>query len=64
MQQGFDRIHLDAGENRRETIHVPQRQLQYWSTSYQRWVTEAAGRNVFVGASSRDIRLTGSIAEN
>jgi beta-glucosidase len=58
---GFDRIHLDTGEARTVTLHVPARQLQYWSTKDQKWVTATGKRRVSVGGSSRDLRLSREI---
>lgn len=54
----FDRIHLNAGESKTITLHVPLRQLQYWSTKDGKWVTATVKRTVSVGASSRDLRLS------
>jgi beta-glucosidase len=54
----FDRIHLPAGAKKRVTLHVPLRQQQYWSTKGAGWVTPPGKRQVSVGASSRDIRLS------
>jgi beta-glucosidase len=53
----YQRGHLAAGESRRFTLHVQPRALQYWSTQGSRWVTVAGARTVYVGASSRDLRL-------
>lgn len=53
----FDRVHLDAGQSRRVTLHVPPRCLQYWSTTDNRWMLAIGPRKVQVGASSRDLRL-------
>jgi beta-glucosidase len=57
----FDRIHLAAGEAKTVTLHVPERQLQYWSTASGKWVTATGKRTVSVGASSRDLRLNQTI---
>ncbi len=57
----FDRIHLAAGEAKTVTLHVPERQLQYWSTASGKWVTATGKRIVSVGASSRDLRLNQTI---
>jgi beta-glucosidase len=54
---GFDRIHLAAGESKEVVIHVPARQLQYWSTEKHAWMTPAGSRTLWVGGSSRDHRL-------
>ena len=57
----FDRIHLSSGEDKMVTLHVAERQLQYWSTKDRKWVTARGKRTVSVGASSRDLRLEQSI---
>lgn len=59
----FDRIHLAAGEGRTMTLHVPPRQLQYWSTAQSKWLAAAGKRIVSVGASSRDLRVEQSFDE-
>jgi beta-glucosidase len=53
----FDRVHLNPGESRVFTLHVPSRSLEYWSTETNRWVRAEGSRRVHVGASSRDLRL-------
>jgi beta-glucosidase len=53
----FDRIHLAPGETRSVSIHVPARQLQYWSTKEQKWVMPTGKRTISVGGSSRDLRV-------
>jgi beta-glucosidase len=57
----FDRIHLAAGESKTVTLHVPERQLQYWSSASNVWITATGKRTLSVGASSRDLRLEQSI---
>jgi beta-glucosidase len=52
----FDRVSLAAGQSRDVTIHVPARQLQYWSVADNGWKFPTGTRTVFVGASSRDVR--------
>ena len=56
----FTRIELAPGQAEDVRLHVEPRQLAYWSTARQRWVVATGVRQVFVGASSRDIRLSGS----
>ncbi len=58
---GFDRVHLSAGQAKTVTIHVPERQMQYWSTKDGKWVLAAGKRTVSVGASSRDLRVNQEI---
>ena len=50
----------DPGQGERVTLHVSSRELSYWSTQAQNWMLGVGPRNVYVGASSRDIRLHGS----
>jgi len=58
---GFDRVHLAAGQSKTVTIHVPERQLQYWSTKDGKWVLASGKRTVSVGGSSRDLRLNQTV---
>jgi beta-glucosidase len=53
----FDRVSIPAGQTKALTLHVEPRRLQYWATASNRWETAAGSRTVYVGASSRDIRL-------
>ena len=53
----FDRVTIPAGQSRSLTLHVEPRRLQYWSTSGSRWETATGARTVYVGASSRDLKL-------
>ena len=57
---GFKRVNLDPEQGERVTLHVSSRELSYWSTQAQNWVLGVGQRKVYVGASSRDIRLQGS----
>jgi beta-glucosidase len=57
----FDRIHFAAGEAKTVTLHVPERQLQYWSTKDRKWITATGKRTLSVGASSRDLRVEQAI---
>jgi len=42
-------------------LHIAPRQLQYWSTTDEKWVRPNGAREVSVGGSSRDLRLHQSI---
>jgi beta-glucosidase len=59
---GFDKIELAPGQAKTVTIHVPGRQFAYWSVERKAWVAADSVRPVYVGASSRDIRLSGTVA--
>ncbi|HEX4308777.1 MAG TPA: glycoside hydrolase family 3 C-terminal domain-containing protein [Acidobacteriaceae bacterium] len=54
----MDRVAVPAGETKTVNLHVAERQLQYWSTNEQKWVTATSGRTVSVGGSSRDLPLS------
>lgn len=56
----FSRVHLNAGEHRRVTLHVSPRQLLYWSVASHAWRRAPGTRPIMVGASSTDIRLRGT----
>jgi beta-glucosidase len=54
---GFDRVGLKPGGSKQITIQVPARQFQYWSDVTKSWQTATGNRIVYIGASSRDLRL-------
>ena len=54
---GFERVHLAPHQFENVVIHISPRQLQYWSTAQNQWLTPAGTRTVWVGSSSRDRRL-------
>jgi len=58
----FDRVHLDAGQSKSVTMHLPLRRLQYWSTAGGKWVKATGPRDVMVGGSSRDLQLDASVS--
>jgi len=58
---GFERVTIPAGKSQQVTIHVPLRQLQYWSTKESKWMGATGKRVLSVGASSRDLRLEQTI---
>jgi beta-glucosidase len=53
----FDRVPIPAGETRTVTLHVPLRQLQYWSTKKQQWAMPRGERMLSVGPSSQSLPL-------
>jgi beta-glucosidase len=56
---GFTRVVLRPGGAARVTVRIDQRDLAYWSVVQHDWVLAGDRRAIFVGASSRDIRLRG-----
>ena len=57
---GFERVHLAAGESRSVTIPIANDQLRMLDAD-MRWVVEPGAFRIMVGASSKDIRLRGSL---
>jgi beta-glucosidase len=58
---GFVRMDLAPGQSRQVAIHIGARALSYWSTARQEWLMAEGSREVYLGSSSRDIRLRGAI---
>lgn len=53
---GWDKVGLRAGETRRVRIVIPAEMRRVWDASRNGWALAKGGR-IYVGASSRDIRL-------
>lgn len=58
--RGFDKLSLAAGASGTATFDLTRRDLSYWDVSQGKWVVPSGAFTVYVGASSRDIRLQGS----
>ncbi|WP_369239807.1 beta-glucosidase [Streptomyces sp. R21] len=54
---GYRRLFLRAGERRRITVRVENSTLSSWDVKRHGWVLGTGRRTVWVGASSRDLRL-------
>ncbi|WP_308298937.1 glycoside hydrolase family 3 C-terminal domain-containing protein [Streptomyces sp. GESEQ-35] len=59
---GYTKVTLAPGQEKRLTVPVDARQLQYWDTGKHAWQDAPGARTVHVGASSSDLRLTGTLA--
>ena len=59
--RGFDKLSLGAGESGPVTFELRWRDLSYWDEGEGSWVVPSGAFGVNVGASSRDIRLEGTI---
>ncbi|MBP3382632.1 MAG: glycoside hydrolase family 3 C-terminal domain-containing protein [Tidjanibacter sp.] len=57
--KGFEKVTLAAGESKRVQTTLSRRALQWWNAEKDCWIDEAGKFTLLVGASSRDIRLTG-----
>jgi len=58
---GFERVHLNSHQSQNVMIHVPERQLQYWSTNSDAWSLAQSRREIHLGASSRDLKVSSFI---
>ena len=61
--EGFQRVHLEPGEEREVSFPLSRDQLQMLDREMH-WVVEPGSFRVLVGASSRDIRLRGELLVN
>jgi beta-glucosidase len=59
--RGFKRVHLAVGEKQTVTFPLRGEQLTYWNESGHTFALEAGTVDIKVGASSADIRLSGSL---
>ena len=58
--KGFKRVEFRPGETKDVLITLDQRALSFYDPIVKEWATEPGEFEVFVGSSSRDIRLKGS----
>jgi len=59
--KGFTKIYLEPGEETEVSIALDRRAFAYYDVAQRDWGIEAGEFEVLVGASSRDIRLTGKV---
>jgi len=59
--RAFQRVNLDPGQTQHVTVTLAARSFQYWSSG---WTTAGGTYTISVGASSRDLRLTGQVTIN
>ncbi|KAI0138599.1 glycoside hydrolase family 3 protein [Hypoxylon sp. NC0597] len=59
--RGFEKVPLSPGESAEVTFELTRRDLSVWDVITQGWIVQSGEYAVYIGASSRDIRLTGSI---
>jgi beta-glucosidase len=57
---GFTKVALDPGASQTVSVQINPRSLSYWDTDMGAWVTPPGTVPIYVGSSSRDVRLTGS----
>lgn len=59
--RGFARVSLCPGQSKRVSVELNERAFEYWNIAEDRWAVAGGRYEVLVGASSRDIRLTGAV---
>lgn len=59
--KGFAKVFLEPGEEKKVSISLCDRSFALWSIKEQDWVVEPGVYEIRIGASSRDIRLTGKV---
>lgn len=59
--RGFKKVWLAPGDSQTVSFDLRRKDLSYWDVGTQSWVVPDGAFDVLVGASSRDIRLTGNI---
>jgi beta-glucosidase len=59
--RGFAKLKLEAGKSGVVSFKLRRRDLSFWDVGRQGWVVPTGEVQVAVGASSRDLRLTGAI---
>lgn len=59
---GFDKVELRPNEAKRVEITLDPRSFQYWDEVSHEWTFLGGQRTIWVGDSSRDLRLSGTVA--
>ncbi len=59
--KGFARVMLDPGQARNVSFTLDKSALSFYSAAKDEWVAEPGAFEVWIGASSRDIRLKGAL---
>lgn len=59
--KGFIKVALDAGESKVVSLELDREALSFYDDRRASWVAEAGKFDVFVGASSTDIKLSGEV---
>lgn len=62
--KAFEKVHLKSRERQLITIGIPLTDLSYYNTLLKEWIVEKGDYDIYVGASSQDIRLQSRIYLN
>jgi len=58
--RGFEKVMIKPGQNATAEFKLTRRDLSIWDVEAQKWALQEGTYNVWVGASSRDLRLNGT----
>jgi len=59
--KGFAKVRLEPGETIEASIELSRRAFAFYDPSQRDWIVETGDFDILVGASSQDIRLSGTI---
>jgi beta-glucosidase len=59
--RGFEKVLLESGASQTVTFELRRKDLSVWNANSQAWQVPSGTFQVYVGSSSRDIRLTGTL---
>ncbi|CEJ80376.1 Putative Glycoside hydrolase family 3 [[Torrubiella] hemipterigena] len=59
--RGFEKLRLEPGQTGKATFELTKRDLSIWDVVSQKWTIQSGAHKIYVGASSRDIRLHGNL---
>ena len=59
--KGFDKVMLQPGQSKTVSVPLNAESFQYFNDLTNNWVMEPGTFKIYVGSSSRDIRLTGTV---
>lgn len=57
MLRGFEKVNIKCGKKQKVNFEFSERELREWDTAKQQWVIPSGTFTLYIGASSRDIRL-------
>jgi len=59
--KGFNKVFLKAGEQKTVSIPLNRNSFSFYDPAQHSWVAEKDEYKILIGASSRDVRLNGSV---
>lgn len=59
--KAFQKVYLESGESKKVKLVFDDKTFRYWNVKTNSWEIEPVGYTIYIGASSRDIRLSQEI---